>query len=180
MQSSRMRMEVVEGDITQLAVDAIVNAANGSLLGGGGVDGAIHRAAGPELLAECRTLGGCPTGQARMTQGYRLAARFVIHTVGPIYQGGEAGEALLLASCYRQSLELAHQADLRSLAFPCISTGIFGYPKREACLIAIETVQSWLDRFALPDKVVFCCFEPADALLYRQALSAHASHETHG
>jgi O-acetyl-ADP-ribose deacetylase (regulator of RNase III) len=164
-------MHVVEGDITRLDVDAIVNAANSSLLGGGGVDGAIHRAAGPELLAECRTLGGCPTGQARMTRGYRLPARRVIHTVGPVYAGGNRGEADLLRSCYRESLRLAEDAGLRSVAFPCISTGVYGYPREEACEIAVDTVREWLASHALPESVVFCCFGAADADLYRARLA---------
>jgi len=165
------RMQVIRGDITQLDVDAIVNAANQSLLGGGGVDGAIHFAAGPGLLKECRKLGGCPTGQARMTLGHRLAARHVIHTVGPVYDGGGYGEAALLASCYRESLRLATEAGLESVAFPCISTGIFGYPKAEACEIAIATVAEWLATHAVPKMVTFCCFSSEDAELYRVRLA---------
>ncbi len=161
-------MRVVTGDITTLAVTAIVNAANESLLGGGGVDGAIHRAAGPELLAECRTLRGCPTGQAKMTAGYRLPAAHVIHTVGPVYDGGGYGEAELLRSCYMESLRLASAARCASVAFPCISTGIFGYPKEEACAIAVAAVTEWLATHEYPLEVVFCCFEAADAALYQQ------------
>jgi O-acetyl-ADP-ribose deacetylase (regulator of RNase III) len=165
-------MTVVQGDITRLEVDAIVNAANPSLLGGGGVDGAIHRAAGPELLAECRTIGGCPTGQARMTAGYRLPARHVIHTVGPVYGGGGNREAEALRSCYRESLRLAEAARLQSLAFPCISTGIFGYPKAEACEIAVSEAAAWVAAHALPARVIFCCFDAADARLYTRRLKA--------
>jgi O-acetyl-ADP-ribose deacetylase (regulator of RNase III) len=164
------RITVVQGDITRLRVDAIVNAANWSLLGGGGVDGAIHRAAGPELLAECRTLGGCPTGQARMTGGYRLPARHVIQTVGPVYRGGAEGEADALRSCYRESLRLAEAAGLESIAFPCISTGVFGYPKAEACGIAVSEVVRWLDARALPERIVFCCFDAEDTRLYTRRL----------
>ncbi len=163
----RDRIRIIQGDITQLDVDAIVNAANTSLLGGGGVDGAIHRAAGPDLLAECRTLGGCPTGQARITAGYRLSARHVIHTVGPIYDGGGYDEGQLLASCYRESLQLAADTKLESLAFPCISTGVYGYPHREACEVAVWVVVEWLATHDLPRIVTFCCFEPVDVELYR-------------
>jgi O-acetyl-ADP-ribose deacetylase len=164
------RMQVVRGDITKLNVDAIVNAANESLLGGGGVDGAIHRAAGPELLAECRALRGCPTGQAKMTAGYRLHAKHVIHTVGPIYHGGD-GEAELLRSCYLESLRLASEAGLETIAFPCISTGVYSYPKEEACDIAVNTVTEWLAMHDLPKYVAFCCFGSEDTELYQRRLS---------
>ncbi len=166
----RARMNVVSGDITRLNVGAIVNAANTSLLGGGGVDGAIHKAAGPELLAECRTLGGCPTGEARITAGYRLPARHVIHTVGPVYSKGQSGEPALLRSCYRKSLRLATEAGLASVAFPCISTGAYGYPKAAACEIAVTTVEEWLTTHELPRTVTFCCFGSEDAALYRAQL----------
>lgn len=161
------RMQVVVGDITKLAVDAIVNAANTSLLSGGGVDGAIHRAAGPELLAECETLGGCPTGNAKITRGYRLPAKHVIHTVGPVYRDGKHGEQALLASCYSRSLEFAVEYGLKSVAFPCISTGIYRFPKDEACEIAVRIVREWLDSHTLPEMVTFCCFAESDAELYR-------------
>ena len=166
------RMQVVQGDITQSDVDAIVNAANTSLLGGGGVDGAIHRAAGPGLLDECRTLGGCPTGSAKVTAGHRLAARYVIHTVGPVYHGGGRGEAELLRSSYRESLRLASEAGLESVAFPCISTGVYGYPKAEACEVAVSAVAEWLATHELPRVVTFCCFGLEDAELYRARLTA--------
>jgi len=166
----KSRMTVAEADITQMDVDAIVNAANSSLLGGGGVDGAIHRAAGPELLAECRTLGGCPVGQARMTKGYGLKARHIIHTVGPYYETGEHCERELLASCYRECLRLAAEAGVKSLAFPCISTGVYSYPKSEACRVAIETVVAWLQGNPLPANVIFCCYGDESVLYYRDAL----------
>jgi O-acetyl-ADP-ribose deacetylase (regulator of RNase III) len=166
----RSRMLVVEGDITKLAVDAIVNAANRSLLGGGGVDGAIHRAAGPGLLAECRTLGGCPTGQARITGGYNLPARQVIHTVGPIYRDGSSGEARLLRSCYLESLRLAAAANLETIAFPAISTGAYGYPREQACAVAVAAVAEWLGAHELPRTVTFSCFGAKDGRLYRERL----------
>lgn len=166
------RIEIVEGDITKLAVDAIVNAANESLLGGGGVDGAIHRAAGPQLLAECRLLGGCPTGQAKTTQGYRLPARHVIHTVGPVWRGGGNGEDDLLASCYRTSLDMAHRHGCHSIAFPAISTGIYGFPIDRAARIAVATVRTFLAVHDLPEKVILCCFGQASADAHRHALAA--------
>ena len=166
----RCRMAVVQGDITGLVVDAIVNAANSSLLGGGGVDGAIHLAAGPGLLAECRRVGGCPTGQARMTGGHRLPARHVIHTVGPVYDGGRSGEPELLESCYRESLRLASEAGLGSVAFPCISSGAYGYPPAQACEIAVAAVAAWLAAHDRPQVVTFCCFGSEDAELYHSRL----------
>lgn len=169
------RIEVIQGDITHLQVDAIVNAANQSLLGGGGVDGAIHRAAGPELLAHTRTLGGCATGEAKLTPGFRLKARCVIHTVGPIWRGGQQGEAILLASCYRQSLALAREQEFKSLAFPAISTGVYGYPLRAASEIAVETVWRDLQTHALPAKVIFVCFSPEAEKVYRQRLAERAN-----
>ena len=172
--AQRARMLVVEHDITKLDVDAIVNAANSSLLGGGGVDGAIHRAAGPRLLAECRTLGGCPTGEARITSGHDLPARHVIHTVGPVWKGGGAGEADLLASCYTESLRLAEEAGLETVAFPGISTGVYGYPKEQACDVAVRVVSDWLATHDLPRTVTFCCFGAADAELYRRRLAPDA------
>jgi len=165
------RIRIHTGDITKLDVDAIVNAANSSLLGGGGVDGAIHRAAGPELEFECRMLNGCKVGEAKLTKGYRLPARTIIHTVGPVWQGGSKGEAELLASCYRRSLEIARGHDCRTVAFPAISTGIYRYPKDEAAEIAIGTASNFLQQNTLPETVVFCCFDEQTAELYRQAVA---------
>jgi O-acetyl-ADP-ribose deacetylase (regulator of RNase III) len=163
-----MRARVWQGDITTLDVDAIVNAANSSLLGGGGVDGAIHRAAGPGLLAECRALGGCQTGDAKMTRGHRLKARHVIHTVGPVWHGGGIGEPELLASCYRRSLELA--AALDSIAFPAISTGAFGYPLEEAAHIAVREVMHW--SHAQPREIIFCTFDDRTTEVYERELAS--------
>lgn len=165
-------MQATRGDITKLTVNAIVNAANSALLGGGGVDGAIHRAAGPELLAECRELRGCRTGEAKITRGYRLPAQWVIHTVGPIWRGGASREAELLASCYRRSLELAAAHGLRSVAFPCISTGVYGFPADAAARIAVETVREFLKAAPAPLDVTFCCFSDDDLERYRALLSA--------
>jgi len=164
------RIEAIQADITRLAVDAIVNAANPSLQGGGGVDGAIHRAAGPELLAECRTLGGCPTGQARITRGYRLAARHVIHTVGPVWQGGGAGEPELLASCYRESLGLAEAHGCGTVAFPAISCGVYGYPVPAAVAIAVREVRQLLAGARVVQQVTFACFGEEMLEEYRRAL----------
>ncbi len=164
------RMRVAEGDITRFEVDAIVNAANESLLGGGGVDGAIHRAAGPELKAECRGIGGCPTGGARITKGYRLPAKFVIHAVGPVWQGGEAGEDKLLASCYRNSLALARENGARTVACPAISTGVYRYPLDRAAGIAVATVRETLAAAPGIDEVIFVCFGAEATAAYRRAL----------
>jgi len=164
------RLVLVEGDLTRQVVDAIVNAANTSLLGGGGVDGAIHRAAGPELLAECRTLGGCPTGQARLTKGYRLPARHVIHTVGPVWSGGGRGEAALLASCYRQSLTLAAAHRLRTIAFPSISTGAYGFPMDRAARIAVRECRAFLAAHPDFERITLICFGPAAMKCHQQAM----------
>ena len=163
-------LRAIQGDITTLVVDAIVNAANSSLLGGGGVDGAIHRAAGPDLVHACRLLGGCKTGEAKITAGFRLPARHIIHTVGPVWRGGEHGEPALLASCYRRSIELAGSNGAATLAFPSISTGIYGYPIALAAAVAIQTVQAALRDDPGLSEIVFCCFSAADLAVYDEAL----------
>lgn len=163
-----MMIRAIEGDITTLAVDAIVNAANCSLLGGGGVDGAIHRAAGPGLLEACRKFGGCRTGEARITPGFRLPARFVIHTPGPVWHGGDRNEPELLRNCYNNSLLLAAEAGCRSIAFPCISTGVYHYPARAAAEIAVNAAREWSG--PLPEEVIFCCFSAGALAIYRELL----------
>lgn len=166
-------IRAVKGDITTLEIDAVVNAANSTLLGGGGVDGAIHFAAGPQLLEECRGLGGCPTGEARITRGYRLPARWIIHTVGPVWKGGGRGEAALLASCYESSLRLAAENKLKSIAFPAISTGAYGYPLEAATEIAIEAVRGFQGAGGI-EELVFCCYSGEDFALYKRLLQRAA------
>lgn len=166
-----MLIHAIHGDITALAMDAIVNAANSSLLGGGGVDGAIHRAAGPNLAQECRFLGGCKPGDAKLTQGYRLRAKYVIHTVGPVWRGGGHGESAVLASCYRRSLEVAVQHGVKTIAFPCISTGVYGYPIELATPTAIEAVHGFVSGGTEFEEIAFCCFSRGDLEVYQNALA---------
>jgi len=172
-----MNLKAIQADITTLAVDAIVNAANSTLLGGGGVDGAIHRAAGPQLLAACALLGGCKTGDAKITKGYRLPAKFVIHTVGPVWHGGTKGEPELLASCYRRSLEVAAENGVLSLAFPCISTGIYGYPADQAAAVAVRTIRETQKSLPVSLDVTFCCFSKRDDEIYSVLLAKKDLHD---
>jgi len=165
------RIELIRGDITKVDADAIVNAANSSLLGGGGVDGAIHRAAGPELLEACRKLNGCATGEAKITEGFHLKARYVIHTVGPVWQGGNANEAAFLEKCYNNSCELAALHSIKTIAFPNISTGVYGFPKDQAAKIAIRSVNNWLESHPEPEKVIFVVFDEENAELYNHLLA---------
>lgn len=165
-------LKIIKGDITKLKVDAIVNAANSSLLGGGGVDGAIHRAAGPELLSECKAIGGCPTGEARLTKGYNLLAGHIIHTVGPVWKGGAKGEPDMLKNCYINSLDIASRNNFHSIAFPAISSGIYGYPKEKAAFIAIAAVKEFTTSHALPDEVIFVCYDVTTETIYKELLSS--------
>jgi O-acetyl-ADP-ribose deacetylase (regulator of RNase III) len=172
METIPARLRLVVDDITKLPVDVVVTAANEALCGGGGVDGAIHRAAGSALLEECLKIGHCPQGEARITKGYLLPAKFIVHTVGPVWEGGAYGERELLASCYHASLQLAAERGAATIAFPCIATGTYGYPKAEACEVAVGAALAWLHDHELPRQVVFCCFEEEDAELYRARLEA--------
>jgi O-acetyl-ADP-ribose deacetylase (regulator of RNase III) len=172
MNPATVRMRLVVGDITMLAVDAVVTSANEALCGGHGVDGAIHRAAGPGLFEECRRLGVCNPGEAVITGGHRLPARFIIHTVGPVWEGGTFGEAETLRSCYRASLALAADGGVGTIAFPCIATGVYEYPRDQACAVAVEAVREWLESHDRPREVIFCCFEDEDAELCRERLTA--------
>lgn len=170
-----MLMQAIKGDITKLAVDAIVNAANNTLLGGGGVDGAIHLAAGPELLAEARLLGGCQTGDAKLTKGYNLPAKYVIHAVGPVWHGGRQKEPALLRSCYWNSLEISRRHGFQAIAFPCISTGVYGYPTKEAAEIAVATVREFASQTGYDGKVIFCCFSQKALEIYQELLNSQTA-----